>query len=117
MTVTEGINIKFNLLGFVIPTERFKSFILTFLYNPTGGAVREAKEHDLWFEESTVCVEGGFPFISIADPYVVETPADIQFGEVSHAMELCDQFRDEWNWVLVLDCDHIQGSVVLYEPE
>ena len=35
MTVTEGINIKFNLLGFVIPTERFKSIILTFLYNPT----------------------------------------------------------------------------------
>ena len=35
MTVTEGINIKFNLLRFVIPTERFKSFILTFLYNPT----------------------------------------------------------------------------------
>ena len=34
LTVTEGINIKFNLLGFVIPTERFKSFILTFLYNP-----------------------------------------------------------------------------------
>ena len=39
MTVTEGINIKFNLLGFVIPTERFKSFILTFLYNPTLRAV------------------------------------------------------------------------------
>ena len=35
MTVTEGINIKFNLLGFVIPTERFKSIILTFLYKPT----------------------------------------------------------------------------------
>ena len=35
MTVTEGINIKFNLLRFVIPTERFKSIILTFLYNPT----------------------------------------------------------------------------------
>ena len=35
LTVTEGINIKFNLLGFVIPTERFKSIILTFLYNPS----------------------------------------------------------------------------------
>ena len=35
LTVTEGINIKFNLLGFVIPTEEFKSIILTFLYNPT----------------------------------------------------------------------------------
>ena len=35
LTVTEGINIKFNLLRFVIPTERFKSITLTFLYNPT----------------------------------------------------------------------------------
>ena len=35
MTVIEGINIKVNLLGFVIPTERFKSIILTFLYNST----------------------------------------------------------------------------------
>ena len=35
LTVTEGINIKFNLLRFVIPTERFKSIILTFLYNST----------------------------------------------------------------------------------
>ena len=35
LTVTKGINIKFNLLGFVIPTEEFKSIILTFLYNPT----------------------------------------------------------------------------------
>ena len=35
LTVTEEINIKFNLLRFVIPTERFKSIIVTFLYNPT----------------------------------------------------------------------------------
>ena len=82
-----------------------------------SGAVCEAKEHDLWFEESAVCAEGGFPFVSIADPYVVETPVDIQFGEVSHATELRDQFGDERNWVLVLDHDCIQGSVVLYEPE
>ena len=79
--------------------------------------VCEAEEHDLWFKESVVCMEGGFPFISVADPYVVETPADIQFGEVSHTTELCNQFRDERNWVLVLDCDCIQGSVVLYKPE
>ena len=35
MTVTEGIKIKFNLFGFVIPAEKFKSITLTFLYNPT----------------------------------------------------------------------------------
>ena len=64
-----------------------------------------------------VCAEGSFPFISITDLYVVETPVDIQFGEVSHTMELHDQFRDEQNWVSVLDCDLIQGSVVLYKPE
>ena len=68
-------------------------------------------------KESAVCAEGGFPFISVADPYIVETPVDIQFGEVSRAMELHDQFRDEWNWVPVLDRDCIQGLVVLYEPE
>ena len=39
LTVTEGINIKFNLLGYVIPTERFKSIILTFLYKPTLGSI------------------------------------------------------------------------------
>ena len=82
-----------------------------------GGAVHEAKEHDLWFKESTVHVEGGFPFISIADPHIVEAPADIQFGEVFCATELHDQFGDEWNWVPVFDCDRIQGSVVLYKLE
>ena len=35
LTVTEGKNIKFTLLRFVIPTERFNSIILTFLYNST----------------------------------------------------------------------------------
>ena len=90
--------------------------VLTGFQN-SGGAVHEAEEHDLWFKESTVCAEGSFPFISIADPHVVETPADIQFGEVSLTMELCDQFRDERNWVPVLDHDHVQGSVVLYKLE
>ena len=52
-----------------------------------------------------VCAESSFPFISVADLYVVETPADIQFGEVSRATELRDQFGDEQNWVPVLDCD------------
>ena len=51
MTVTEGINIKFNLLRFVIPTERFKSFILTFLYNPIGvfiGYYDNSKAYKIW---------------------------------------------------------------------
>ena len=72
-----------------------------------GGAVHEAKEHDLWFKESAVCAEGSFLFISITDLYVVETPADIQFGEVSRTMELCDQFRDEWNCVISLEMSGI----------
>ena len=48
---------------------------------------------------------------------LLKNPADIQFGEVSRATELYDQFGDEQNWVLVLDCDCIQGSVVLYKLE
>ena len=45
MTVTKGINIKFNLLGFVIPTERFKSIILIFLYNSTYNTPLLMMEH------------------------------------------------------------------------
>ena len=80
-------------------------------------AVCEAEEHDLWLKESTVHVEGCFPLIPFTKPNIVEAPEDLSLSEVLHAMELCDQFGDEWNWLLVLDCDCIQGSVVLYELE
>ena len=50
-----------------------------------------------------VGAEGRFPFISRLDAYIIETPVDIQFCEVSGSAELRDEFRDERKRISVLD--------------
>ena len=76
-------------------------------------AVRKAKEHDLWLKEPSVGVECSLPLITFPNSDAVETPLDIQLGEVFGTSEL----GDEWNWVMVFDCDGVQGSVVLDKSE
>ena len=68
-----------------------------------GGAVGHPEKHYEGFEEATVGAEGCFPFISGLDAYIIETPADIQFCEVSGSAELRDEFGDEGEWISVLD--------------
>ena len=53
-------------------------------------AIRKAKEHDLWLKEPSVGTECGFPLIAFSDSDIVETPSDIQFGEVFGTSELHD---------------------------
>ena len=50
-----------------------------------------------------VGAEGCFPFIFGLDAYIIETPADVQFCEVSGSTELKDKFRDEGEQISVLD--------------
>jgi len=66
-------------------------------------AVGHPKKHYKEFEEATVGVEGCFPFISGLDAYVIETPADVQFCEVSGSIELRDEFGDEGERIFILD--------------
>ena len=68
-----------------------------------GGTVGHSKKHYKGFEETTVGVEGHFPFISGLDAYIIETPVDIQFCEVSGSAELRDEFGDEKERISVLD--------------
>ena len=60
-----------------------------------GGTVGHSEEHHKRFKEAVVGAEGCFPFISGLDVYVIETPVNIQFCEVSGSTELGDKFRDE----------------------
>jgi len=60
-----------------------------------GGAVSHPEKYYEGFKEATVGAEGCFPFISGLDAYIIETPADVQFCEVSSSMELRDEFGDE----------------------
>jgi len=82
-----------------------------------GWAVGHAKEHYQGFEQASIGPEGYLPLVSGLDTDVVETPTDIQLGEVSGSAELRYEFGDEWERVLVLDRHGIECSVVLNQPE
>ena len=68
-----------------------------------GGAVGHPEKHYEGFEEATIGAESCFPFISRLHAYIIETPADVQFCEVSGSAELRDEFRDEREQISVLD--------------
>jgi len=68
-----------------------------------SGTVGHPKKHYERFKEATVGAEGCFPFISGLNAYIIETPVDIQFCEVSGSVELRDEFRDEREQISVLD--------------
>ena len=53
-------------------------------------AVCKAKEHDSWLKEPLVGVECSLPLIAFPNPDIVETPLDIQLGEVFGTLELHD---------------------------
>jgi len=48
---------------------------------------------------------------------VIETPADIEFGEVSSFSELGHEFRDQQKGILVLDSHGVECTIVLNQPE
>jgi len=68
-----------------------------------GRAVGHSEKHYEGFKEATVSMEGCFPFISGLDAYIIETPADIQFSEVSGSVELRDKFGDKGKKISILD--------------
>jgi len=82
-----------------------------------GGTVGHSEEHHERFKEAAVGAEGRFPFISGLDVYVIETPADIKFCEVSGSAELGDEFRDEREGVPIFDGYGVQRAIVLDQPE
>jgi len=76
-------------------------------------AVGYSEEHYEGFKEAPVGVEGCLPLISGLDVYVIETPADIQFCEISGSAELGDEFEDEGERIFILDSYGVQSTVVL----
>ena len=45
------------------------------------GRVCQSKEHDRWFEQSSVHSECRFPFVSLFDSYVVVSPLYVKLRE------------------------------------
>jgi len=82
-----------------------------------GRTVGHSEEYHERFKEAAVNAEGHFLFISGLDVYVIETPVDIQFCEVSGSTELGDEFGDEREGIPVLDGHGVQRTIVLDQPE
>jgi len=80
-------------------------------------AVSHAKEHYQGFKQASIGPEGCLPLVSGLDADVVETPTNVQLGEISGFAELRYKFGDEWEGVLILDRHGIECSVVLNQPE
>ncbi len=69
-----------------------------------GGRVREAKEHDGGFKQSTVGAKHCFLFVGFLDSDVVVSPTNVKLCEVFGTSELVDKLQNEGKRVSVFDC-------------
>ena len=91
-----------------------------------GRQVAEAKEHDTWFIQPSVCPEGCLVLISLLDVNIVETPSQVKLHEILGTAQSVQDVRDKWEWVRVFDhhcvellvvLDEVQGSIFLLDEE
>src|SRR5713101_7644499 len=74
--------------------------------------VGKIKEHHQGFKHSFVCLEGNFPFISFLDSNIVVSPLYIKLGEDLCILQFIDNVRNKRKWILILDDDSIESSIV-----
>ena len=82
-----------------------------------GGGVGKSEEHYGWFKEPLVGNEGGFPLVTILDPYVVVPPPNIELGKDLSVSQLIYEVRDEGKWVGVSDSVFVHIAIVLAGAE
>ena len=56
-----------------------------------GWRIGEAEEHDEWLEEAFLGNKSGFPFVPFFDADVVESPSDVELGEVPGSLKLVQE--------------------------
>ena len=79
--------------------------------------IGQPKVHHNWFEEAPTRSKSSLPLVTFFDANIIETPANIQLGEVACAPEIDDQFGDEGEWVAVLDSHCVEHAIILAQPE
>ena len=83
----------------------------------SGGGVGKSEEHDGGFEEPSVGDEGRLPLVTVLDPYVVVSPADIKLGEHFSVSQLVYKVGDERKGVSITNRVFVDVSVVLAGAE
>jgi hypothetical protein len=69
----------------------------------SSGRIAQAKEHDQWFETTSVGDECGFPLVTFPNPDIVVSPVYIKLGEDLGVLDLVDEFGDQRERVVILD--------------
>ena len=79
--------------------------------------VGKTKEHHQRLKHSFVHLEGSFPFVTFLDSNVVISPSHIKLGKYLHILQFVDDIRNKRKWVLVLNGDSIESSIVLHRMQ
>ncbi len=68
----------------------------------SGRTVCEAEVHDKGFIEAVVGSEGCLPLVNLLYSDVIETPLNVQLGEVLGPLQFHNKLQNEWKQVLIL---------------
>ena len=82
-----------------------------------GGCISKAKRHHKEFERLVPCCARCLWFVSLGDAHLVVLGVQVEFGEVPRFAKLVEQVRNQGNWILVLDSDFIEHSIVDAHPQ
>lgn len=78
--------------------------------------IGEAEWHDKQFEGFVACYAYDLGFVSFGNANLVVPGAQVEFGEVSRFAKLVEEIRYQGNWVLVLNSDLVEHSIIDTHP-
>ena len=81
----------------------------------SGQAISKTEKHDERFKEASVHLKSGLPLIAFLDANIIESPLNVQLGEVLRPSEFCNKLWNERKWVLIFHSHGIQRAVILYQ--
>jgi hypothetical protein len=82
-----------------------------------GRTIHKTEEHYQGFKQPVIRPKCALPLIAFLHPNIVVAPSDIQLCEVMSTAKLINEFRDQWERVVILHHHCIEHLIILYEVE
>ena len=81
----------------------------------SGGGIHESKEHNSGLEESSVCLECGFPLVAILYLDIVVSSLYVKLGEPLLSNKLTNKLFNERKGIGVSYSVLIEPAIILYQ--
>src|SRR5712675_2212788 len=82
-----------------------------------GWGIRQAEEHDCWFEQSFIGNKGCFPFVSLSNADVIIPPPYVELGKQSSGASFVYKLGNQREGVRVSNRPLVQPSIILNRLE